>query len=694
MAPPAAAAAAAANGGGGGGGGSGGGGEGGGLPLPVALAADALVAAVRATDKLVVVGETGSGKTTLLPQLILDRVLGGGAPSGGVVVAQPRRVAATSVARRVAAERGVPLGGEVGYAVRFDEKADARVTRLKYVTDGLLVREALLDGTLARYAVAVVDEAHERSVHTDVLLGVLVRAQRARRAAHDAAAARAAAGDARALDGVPPPLKLLVMSATLDADAFLDFLGDGADAVYVAGRSHPVEVLYTRSPEPDVLEAALLAVVQVHLDERPGGVLVFLTGQEEIESAESLLKERARLLPAAAGPLQVLPLFAAQTADLQERVFAPVPEGHRRVILATTIAETSLTLPGVRYVVDTGLCKARAFNARTGVDALVVTPVSKAAARQRAGRAGREAPGKCFRLYTERAFDQLKATAPPEILRCHLASIVLQLKAMGIKDVAGFEFMAAPPRSALLRALEQLYALGALDDNGELTRPLGEQMAALPLEPMAAKMVLRSGAHGCAREALALAGMMSVDAIFVSPRAKHEQAAAARRKLGASQGDHLTLLNVFRAFREVSDKGEAAWCRERFVSRRALLKAFSVANQLVRYGEGAGIDTESSCGNNLEPLRRCLAEGFFLHAARAMPDGSYKCLASGQVVSVHPSSVLGGAQRARHPCVVYSELVRTTKVWMRDVTAIEPRWLAELAPRFYASAPAAGVHED
>lgn len=306
-------------------------------------------------------------------QLALDRVCppigddGWRPRASSVVVAQPRRVAAVSVARRVAAERGRELGGEVGYAVRFDERS-SRATRLKYVTDGLLLREALLDGELRRYGVAIVDEAHERTVHTDVLLGVLKRIQRERQQKWDAwqeaqveggmvgrgegngalsngalssPGSEASEEDEDEYVRPPlPPLKLVVMSATLDADAFLDFLGPNAGAVYVAGRSHPVEVLYTSAPEPDVLEAALLATVQIHLDEAPGGVLVFLTGQEEIESAASLLRERAKLLPAAAPPLEVLTLFAAQPPDSQQKVFEPVAEGHRRVVFATNIAET------------------------------------------------------------------------------------------------------------------------------------------------------------------------------------------------------------------------------------------------------------------------------------------------------------------------------------------------------------------
>jgi ATP-dependent RNA helicase DHX8/PRP22 len=316
--------------------------------------------------------------------------------------------------------------------------------------------------------VVVIDEAHERTVHTDVLLGLLRRVLEAR----------------------PANFTLLIMSATLDADSFSDFFG-GARALYVQGRQFPVQVLYTPEPEEDYLDAAMLTVLQIHAEEAAGDVLVFLTGQEEIDSLARLLADRAAsLVPsdvrgdaAQQQQLLVAPLYAALPPEQQMRVFEPAPPGTRKVILATNIAETSLTIAGVRYVVDPGLAKQRAFNPRSGVDTLAIGPISGAAARQRAGRAGREAPGKCFRLYTESSFHALAPATRPEILRANLGGVVLQLKALGVSDVLAFPLLDPPPRAALLRSLELLYALGALDDAGALTRS-GTAMARFPLEPM------------------------------------------------------------------------------------------------------------------------------------------------------------------------------------------------------------------
>ncbi|KIY98086.1 RNA helicase [Monoraphidium neglectum] len=405
---------------------------------------------VRANKVLIVVGETGSGKTTQIPQFLLQSGLadisGGGGGKGGwrggrdgggggmIACTQPRRVAAVTVARRVAEEMGVQLGQKVGYSIRFDD-CTSPSTRIKYMTDGMLLRECLLDPLLNKYKVVIVDEAHERTVSTDVLLGLL-KGVAARR------------GD---------DFRLLVMSATLDAEAFSKYFG-GARAVWVQGRQHPVAVMCTTHPEDNYLDAALNAVLQVHCEEGPGDILVFLTGQEEIEGLERLLMDRAAALPDGAagrggGPeeLLVLPIYAALPPEQQMRVFDPAPAGSRKAILATNIAETSITIPGVRYVVDTGFVKARGYHAKLGADSLQVVPVSQAQARQRSGRAGREGPGKAYRLYTLESFKALAPTTPPEILRSNLASTVLQLKALGVEDVVGFDFMDKPPRAAVVR---------------------------------------------------------------------------------------------------------------------------------------------------------------------------------------------------------------------------------------------------
>ncbi|KAL4442503.1 hypothetical protein ABPG77_005087 [Micractinium sp. CCAP 211/92] len=648
--------------------------------LPAWSAREKLVELVRENQVLIVIGETGSGKTTQIPRFLYDA----GLTKGGLVACtQPRRVAAVTVAQRVAEEMGTELGaGKVGYSIRFDDRTSPN-TRIKYLTDGMLLREALVDPALSRYKVVVLDEAHERTVATDVLFGLLKDVCRQRR----------------------DDFRLVVMSATLDAAAFTRYF-EGAQAAYVQGRQFPVEVMYTATPQDSYLDAAISAALQVHCDERPGDILVFLTGQDEIESCARLITERAAALPppetrdgaAAAdgeeggeegeeGPgrpreLLVLPIYAALPPEQQLKVFQPAPPGTRKVILATNIAETSITISGVRYVIDTGFVKSRSYSPRLGADCLQVAPVSQAQARQRSGRAGREAPGKAFRLYTEASFRQLAPTTLPEIQRTNLASTVLQLKALGIRDVLGFDFMSPPPRAALLRSLELLLALGALDSRGDLTQPTGSQLARLPVEPMYGKVLLASGEMGCSEEALAVVAMVSTDVVFHQPREKREEAAEAHARFRSREGDHLTLLAVFRAYTGVTRKGgeRAAWCRSHFVNPRAMRKALDIHTQLKEHLQALGIP-QQSCGENSLPLRRALVAGLFPHAAKRQLDGSYKVIATGQAVAIHPSSVLAGK---KPECIVFNELVRTTKQYARDATVVEASWLPELAPAYFA----------
>lgn len=451
----------------------------------------------------------------------------------------------------------------------------------------------------------------------------------------------------------------------------------------------------------------------MHVEEPPGDILVFLTGQEEIEAMDRLLQDRATRLPPGTQAIAVTPIFAALPSVQQLRAFRPPPPGARKVILATNIAETSVTIPGVRYVIDPGLVKARAFDARIGVESLAVTPISKAQARQRSGRAGREAPGKCFRLYTEAAFEQLRDATPPEILRCNLAAVALQLTALGIRNLLAFDFMDPPPRAAIAKALEQLYTLGALTGEGHLSRPLGEQMARFPLDPLYSRAVLAAARFRCAEEMLTAVAMLSVENAFFAPKDKLAEAKAARQRFVSREGDHVTLVNVFRAYHREASAGSPpgapagpvppggreqagtsdrkskhararesslrAWCHSHFLNGRALKRGLDVYRQLRGYCEGLRLEV-ASCGDDFTPFRRCLAASFFLHAARRQPDGTYRALASGQTVAIHPSSVLLG----RKPeCVVFNELVRTTRQYIRDVTRIDATWLAELAPQFY-----------
>ena len=731
---------------------------------------------LRAHDTLVLIGETGSGKSTQLPQILLDAGLldgggrgGGGGGGGGhqnhhhhrhhhhhrlpaVAVTQPRRVAAMTVSKRVAAERGVPLGSSVGYAIRFADVSGPE-TRVRYLTDGLLLRECLADPALSRYGAVVLDEAHERTVQTDVLFGLVKAAQAARRAAMTGAATATAGGGAgggrarTASTATTTPLRLVIMSATLDAAKFAAYFG-GARVVHVRGRAHPVAILYTPAPEPSYVEAALVAVSQIHAEEGPGDVLVFLTGQDEIEGLQRLLTERDEAArrggtggsgggpgvdPARPARLLAVPLYAALPADAQARVFAPAPPGHRKVVLATNVAETSVTLAGVRFVVDCGLVKARSFSARLGADALAVVPVSQAQARQRAGRAGREAPGKCFRLFTEAAFRALAPDTVPEIRRVGLGATVLQLKALGVGDVVGFDFLDPPPRGALLRAVELLLALGALRSSDGALTPLGAAMARLPVEPAHGRVLLAGLATGCAPDTTAVVAMASTDAVFVDPRGPKERAAAAdrRRRFASPEGDHVTALNVFRAYCGVDPPRRAAWCADFYLSARALRKAVDIHDQLeghLKVLEGSGFVARAAkaagamggagapapptatadLAASTAPLRRALVAGLFVNAAVRAPGGGYTMVATGQAVTVHPSSVLagvasggwvgeeegggrgpGGSAPARraHPapkCIVFDEILRTTRTYARTVSVVDPAWLPELAPAFFA----------
>ncbi|KHN17807.1 Putative pre-mRNA-splicing factor ATP-dependent RNA helicase DHX16 [Glycine soja] len=389
---------------------------------------------------------------------------------------------AMSVAARVSQEMGVKLGHEVGYSIRFEDCTSEK-TILKYMTDGMLLREFLGEPDLASYSVVMVDEAHERTLSTDILFGLV----------KDIAHFR-------------PDLKLLISSATLDAEKFSDYF-DSAPIFRIPGRRYPVEISYTKAPEADYLDAAIVTSLQIHVTQPPGDILVFLTGQEEIETAEEILKHRTRGLGTKISELIICPIYANLPTELQAKIFEPTPEGARKVVLATNIAETSLTIDGIKYVIDPGFCKMKSYNPRTGMESLLVTPISKASANQRAGRSGRTGPGKCFRLYT--AYNDLDDNTVPEIQRTNLANVVLTLKSLGIHDLLNFDFMDPPPAEALLKALELLFALSALNKLGELTK-VGRRMAEFPLDPMLSKMIVASENYKCSDDIISIAAMISV----------------------------------------------------------------------------------------------------------------------------------------------------------------------------------------
>lgn len=617
--------------------------------LPVYDFRQQFLDAVRDNQIIIVVGDTGSGKTTQLTQYLVEEGMEYGRK---VACTQPRRVAAMSVAKRVAEEFGSKVGQEVGYTVRFDDCTSPR-TKIKYMTDGMLQREALLDPDMSQYSVIMLDEAHERTIATDILFALLKKAATRR-----------------------PDLKLIVTSATLDAEKFSEYFLN-CPILYIPGRTYPVDIMYTKEPEMDYLDAALMTVLQIHLSEPPGDILLFLTGQEEIDTSAETLYERMKSLGPDVPELIILPVYSALPSEMQTRIFDPAPKGSRKVVIATNIAETSITIDGIYYVVDPGFVKINAYDPRLGMDTLVISPISQAQANQRAGRAGRTGPGKCYRLYTESAYkNEMLPNTVPDIQRQNLSHTILMLKAMGINDLLNFDFMDPPPTNTMLTALEELYQLSALDREGLLTR-LGRKMADFPMEPAMAKVLIASVEAGCAQEILTIVAMLSVQSIFYRPREKQNQADQKKAKFHDSHGDHLTLLNVYNGW--IRSGMSKAWCTDNFIHERSMRRAKDVREQLVnimaRYKHAI-----RSCGNATDTVRKVLCSGYFRNAARKDPQEGYKTLIEHTAVSLHPSSALWG-KPAEY--VIYHTLLLTTKEYMQCTTVIEPKWLAEAAPTFY-----------
>ncbi|XP_057814918.2 pre-mRNA-splicing factor ATP-dependent RNA helicase DEAH1 isoform X2 [Cryptomeria japonica] len=603
------------------------------------------------TKVLVIVGETGSGKTTQIPQYLHEA---GYTKRGKIGCTQPRRVAAMSVAARVAEEMGVKLGHEVGYSIRFEDCTSEK-TILKYMTDGMLLREFLGEPDLASYSVMMVDEAHERTVSTDVLFGLVKDISRFR-----------------------PDIKLLISSATLDAEKFSEYF-DMAPIFKIPGRRFPVEIHFTKSPEADYLEAAIVTVLQIHVTQQSGDVLVFFTGQEEIEAAEEILKHRTRGLGTKISEMIICPIYANLPSDMQAKIFDPTPEGARKVILATNIAETSLTIDGIKYVIDPGFCKQKSYNPRSGMESLIVTPISKASALQRSGRAGRTGPGKCFRLYTAWSHqNEMEDNTIPEIQRTNLSNVVLMLKSLGIHDLINFDFMDPPPAETLIRALEQLYALGALNDKGELTK-LGRRMAEFPLDPMLSKMIVSSDKYKCSEEIITIAAMLSVgNSIFYRPKDKQVHADNARMNFHTGNvGDHIALLKVYDSWKETNFSTQ--WCYENYIQVRSMKRARDIRDQLEGLLERVEIEPSSNL-NDLESIKKSITSGYFYHTAKLQKNGSYRTIKNPQTVHIHPSS---GLSQVLPRWVVYYELVYTTKEYMRQVIELKPDWLVEIAPHYY-----------
>ncbi|KAI4623041.1 uncharacterized protein J4E87_006134 [Alternaria ethzedia] len=647
--------------------------------LPIAQLKDQLLYTIDTYPVTIVVGETGSGKTTQIPKFLLEA----GWCNGGkqIAITQPRRIACTSVAARVAEELGTPLGQQVGYSIRFEDVTSA-ATQVKFVTDGLLLREMLVDPLLSRYSVIMVDEAHERSLSSDILLSLLKKVLRKRE-----------------------DLRVVVSSATLEAERFLDFFNpDDGEKVHgkskeefgyiigIEGRTYPVEIQYLQEPTNDYVEAAIDTVMKIHEHESEGDILVFLTGREEIDDAIDKLGDRIADMSSSKQRLMPLPLYAGLPTEDQNLIFTKPPQDTRRVVFSTNISEASLTIDGIVLVVDSGYVKLRAYNANLGIENLAVVPVSKASATQRAGRAGRTRPGKCFRLYPESVYESLEEATFPELARSNLAPVILQLLNLGITNVVRFDYLSPPPSALVTRALDLLYSLGALDAHARLTKPLGTRMAELPLEPMLARALLKAAEpeFGCLSEMLTIAAMMTLQGnAFVSHDGGKKQLDAARRKFAVAEGDHLTLYNVYEAFVKAG-MGNTAWCHSNSLNHKSLVKAVSVRKQLAAYLDRFGVKENVLASSGVlrvggtplaERVRRCLTTGFFAHAARMKADGTFTTVDGKTTLWPHPTSVFF---TRKADWVIYTEIQSTRdKIYIRDMSTVEMDWLTEYAPGFY-----------
>ena len=706
------------------------------IKLPIEEYRQELMEAIREHEVLIVMGETGSGKTTKIPQYLMDHYR-----AARIVVTQPRRVAAIAAASWVAEERGVELGTEVGYTIRFDDCTSMEHTRLRYVTDGVLLRECLDDPLLSRYDMVILDEAHERSLGTDVLFGLMKRLRKRRQSSNDST----------------DPFRLLIMSATLNSEKFSEFFED-APLFHIQGRSFDVEIFYMEdrtaddestniiSEFPDLskemndeeekiregntsksknkeeeearpsslayyMRRALEKVIEIHRNEEAGDILVFMTGQKDIEEGCRILEgmvvqvdyHHLRAYPTIKEML-IMPLYGALETEFQKEIFRPAPRGFRKVVLATNIAATSLTIEGICYVIDLGFVKQHIYDPQTDMDALVIVHISQSEAQQRAGRAGRTRHGKCFRLYSSHFYEYgMRAETQPELLRTSLANTVLELKKMGISHILEFEFMDPPEPVMVLSALKQLYLLGAIDNQGAITNE-GTRMTYFPLPPNLARVLVAAIGHDCLEEVVTLVSLLSVPDILVTTRSERhaKELIRVRDQFFCPEGDHLTLLKIYHA-----------WCRSGYSRRwsidhglhqRHLLMTRHIRKQLLGILDKLGFHAAGNRNRSDEKepsskgsgrfsskitdsasILRIFCNGFFLHAARKHPSRSWFYPIGSDshlALHLHPSSFLAGHEEALD-WLIYQDIVYTTKAYMKYVSTVAFSWIDPMLHRLH-----------
>jgi ATP-dependent RNA helicase DDX35 len=657
---------------------------------------------------LILTGETGCGKSTQVPQFLYESNLFGAVPKesssdgprGLIAVTQPRRIPTMMLAARVSEEMGTTVGynrkesqehglhhegGIVGCHVPYRKLIDPKHCRITFLTDEVLVRETRYDPLLSRYNVIMVDEAHERSLYTDILLGIL-----------------------RNIQGRRPSLRVIVSSATMDTVFFKSFFErnqfslskpDKDTAKIISLESLPpcVDCQYLRTPCSNYVEEAVRTVIKILVrngNDAPGdnGVLIFMPGVDEVGLTLRVLRERILSSPGLPGTVTMLPLHGKLPNREQLRCFMKLGPGKRKIIVATNVAEASLTVPGIRYVVDSMFIRLPHFNSSTGLETNATIPVSKASAEQRLGRAGRTGSGGvCFRLCTKLSFDALKANTTPAVQRSDLTWVVLKMISIGVGEFGSFSFPSPPPAKSLARALELLFVLGALNDDCGLTH-VGSQMAFFSCGPCSSKALLASLDMGCSEEILSVIALMSVHRIFLSPRnkSKQEEALSLIQEFADESGDHVTALKAYNAFTGHMGRSSAGWARINFCDFNALCRAKEIRSRLITELEKCkptGVPFKSCGEDNTVKLLTCICAGYFSQVACLGHDGLYRTLKHSRPVLLHSSSVLERFPQSRVvQWVVYHDILLDDDPQndcLRDVSVINPKWLLKVAPHYY-----------
>lgn len=659
------------------------------LELPIDKHQKSILYLLEKHRVLIVVGETGSGKSTRIPQILFssgcynenkqkDESTSTTKEKMVICITQPRRIAAIQLARRVSENLNCNLGSTVGYAVRFKDVTDSEQTMIKFMTDGLLLKEILFDPLLSKYSVIMVDEVHERNLNTDLLLGCLKCIMMKRK-----------------------DLKIIVCSATMNVDSMTKFFTYNHSQVCsepdtfkrpavlcVQGKSYPVKVYYRKEPVPNYMDASVETAINIHENNRlaSGKILIFLTGQDEVDYVHERLIDFSRTISSRLDlkKLQVFPLYASLKHEEISKAFESYGRNTRVCIVATNVAETSLTIDDVAFVIDSGFTKIKIYDHKTGMDSLIKVPISKSSAKQRAGRAGRTRSGIVYRLYREEDYDRLDEYTVPDVQKSSLTETVMMLKSLGVSNLQQFPLVSALPEQNLEAAREILYALQAIDEESQLTSS-GHIMANFNLDPKLSKILVSLESSNCTLEACRIAAMLQVKEIFVKP-GRHASSLWTNSnltKICVSEGDLPSYLNIINGF--INSNMNSKWAERRSLNHQALLSAVEISSKLESKLKKCGIKI-TSCNGRVGIVQRSMVSGLFSNAAYLHPCGDYKTVRGDETIYVHPTSVFHEMVE-RPQNVVFVEILNTTRTYMRHIMSIEQNWLLEAAPHYYNLLP-------